>query len=180
DVKKAEQKETKESEELKSELDELKEKLNAKDKEAAEFKDKYLRAVADFRNLQESTKREIQQTKEFAISRFAKDLLDSVDNLERALALIPKEKIDNGEYPAEFKDVYEGIEMTQHVLHKTLEKHGMTRLHPLDEPFDPHRHEAMFEVHDPKKEPGTVCFVQQSGYALKDRVLRAAKVGVVK
>ncbi|KAK7206477.1 GrpE-domain-containing protein [Myxozyma melibiosi] len=167
---------------------ELETQLATKAKEAAELKDRLLRQVADFRNLQETTKREVQNAKEFAISKFARDLLDSVDNLDRALATVPEPaKNQSGEAAKEEEvtdkvliSLFDGVKMTQQVLEQTLKRHGLTKIDPLGEKFDPHKHEATFEVAQPDKEPGTVFFVQQAGFMLNNRVLRAAKVGVVK
>ncbi|KAK9460696.1 GrpE-domain-containing protein [Lipomyces oligophaga] len=168
--------------ELESEVEQAK-KLNA------DLKDKYLRQVADFRNLQETTKREVQAAKDFAIQRFAKDLLDSVDNLDRAVHNIKNSQDSEGQQTeseveeqtdSELIALFDGLKMTQEILESTLAKHGLAKVDPIGEKFDPHRHEATFEIAQPDKEPGTVFFVQQSGFTLNGRVLRPAKVGVVK
>ncbi|ODV86753.1 hypothetical protein CANARDRAFT_196117 [[Candida] arabinofermentans NRRL YB-2248] len=162
---------------VEKELKELKEKLVAKDKEVAEFKDRYLRSVADFRNLQETTKREIQKAKDFALQKFAKDLIESIDNFGHALSAV---KDDTLKTNVEVSQLYDGVKMTRDIFEKTLSRHGLTKIDPLDEPFDPNRHEATFQAPSPDKEPGTVMFVQQPGFELNGRVLRAAKVGIVK
>uniref|UniRef100_A0A060T7V7 GrpE protein homolog n=1 Tax=Blastobotrys adeninivorans TaxID=409370 RepID=A0A060T7V7_BLAAD len=163
-----------------SEAAKWKAKWEAKDKECAMYKDKFARSVADFRNLQESTKREIQKAKDFALQKFARDLLESLDNFDRALSAVPEEKRADNDNHKELADLYTGIKMTQDVFEKTLARHGVTKINPVGEKFDPNQHEATFEVPQPDKEPGTVFHVQQNGYALNNRVLRAAKVGVVK
>lgn len=162
------------------EIAELKAKLDKKDKEAAQLKDKYTRAVADFRNLQETTKREIQKARDFALQKFAKDLLESVDNFDRALSVVSEESRTDAENQKELVNLYDGIKMTQDIFERTLASHGLKKLHPLGEKFDPNVHEATFEVPQPDKEPGTVFHVQQTGFTYNDRVLRAPKVGVVK
>ncbi|KAK9365340.1 GrpE-domain-containing protein [Lipomyces kononenkoae] len=168
--------------EVEKKIQELEASLVSKEKDIAELKDKYLRQVAEFRNLQETTKREIQNSKDYAIQKFARDLLDSVDNLERALATVPQDrtKDEENDTDRELISLYDGVRMTQQVLEHTLKRHGLEKIDPLGEKFDPHRHEATFEVEQPDKEPGTVFFVQQTGFTLNNRVLRAAKVGVVK
>ncbi|KAK9351277.1 GrpE-domain-containing protein [Lipomyces doorenjongii] len=169
--------------EVEKKIQELETSLASKEKDIADLKDKYLRQVADFRNLQETTKREIQNSKDYAIQKFARDLLDSVDNLERALANVPEEQRtqeQESETDRALISLYDGVRMTQQVLEHTLKHHGLEKIDPLGEKFDPHRHEATFEVAQPDKEPGTVFFVQQTGFTLNNRVLRAAKVGVVK
>ena len=80
----------------------------------------------------------------------------------------------------EISDLYTGVRMTKDVFENTLRKHGIEKLDPLGEPFDPNKHEATFELAQKDKEPGTVFHVQQLGYTLNDRVIRPAKVGVVK
>ncbi|KAF2190786.1 mitochondrial co-chaperone GrpE [Zopfia rhizophila CBS 207.26] len=158
----------------------LKEQLEKKDREIIDLKDKYLRSVADFRNLQERTKREVQAAKDFALQRFAKDIIESVDNLNRALTTVPSEKLspDN----ADLVTLHDGLKMTEHILMQTLKKHGLERVDPSVEQlkFDPNIHEAVFQAPQPDKEDGTVFHTQQKGFMLNGRVLRAAKVGVVK
>ncbi|KAH3661307.1 hypothetical protein OGAPHI_006714 [Ogataea philodendri] len=162
---------------LEAELAATKEKLLAKDKECVEFKDRYLRSVADFRNLQETTKREIQKAKDFALQKFAKDLIESVDNFGHALNAVKEDTLKTNE---EVAQLYDGVKMTRDVFEKTLAKHGLTKIDPVDEPFDPNRHEATFQAPVEGKEPGTVFHVQQPGFELNGRVLRAAKVGIVR
>ncbi|KAF5669840.1 molecular chaperone [Fusarium circinatum] len=164
-------------------LAELKNQLTAKENEVKDWKDKCMRTVADFRNLQERTTREVKAAKDFAIQKFAKDLVDSVDNLDRALGMVPKEKLNAPERPEGLEDLanlYEGLKMTEDILMNTLKKHGLERLNPEGEKFNPNEQEATFMTPQPDKEDGTVFFVQQKGFKLNGRVLRAAKVGVVK
>ncbi|KAK6458908.1 GrpE protein-like protein, mitochondrial [Scheffersomyces xylosifermentans] len=159
------------------EINELKEKLDAKDKELANMKNHYARAIADFRNLQDTTKKEIQKAKDFALQKFAKDLLESLDNFSLALESVKEETLKTND---DVKSLYEGVNMTRNVFEKTLSKHGIEKIDPIGQPFDPNQHEATFQVPQPDKEPGTVFHVQQHGYTLNSRVLRPAKVGLVK
>ncbi|KAM5355642.1 hypothetical protein ACJ41O_002288 [Fusarium nematophilum] len=164
-------------------LAELKKALEAKETEARDWKDKCLRTVADFRNLQERTQREVKDARNFAIQKFAKDLVDSVDNLDRALTMVPQEKLDVEDRPEHLQDLanlYEGLKMTEDILMTTLKKHGLERLDPAGDKFNPNEQEATFMAPQPDKEDNTVFFVQQKGFKLNGRVLRAAKVGVVK
>lgn len=156
---------------------ELQEKLETKDKELASMKNHYARAIADFRHLQETTKVEVQKAKDFALQKFAKDLLDSLDNFNLALGHVKEETLKTN---AEVKNLYEGVDMTKNVFEKTLNKYGINKIDPIDEPFDPNLHEATFQMVHPDKQPGTIFHVQQVGYTLNERVLRPAKVGVVK
>ncbi|KAH8677346.1 GrpE-domain-containing protein [Xylariales sp. PMI_506] len=161
---------------------ELKKKLETKEKEAIDWKDKYLRSVAEFRNLQERTQREMKSARDFAIQRFAKDLVDSVDNLDRALTMgQDKLKAAEGEQKNEdLASFYEGVKMTEGLMLQTLQKHGLERFDPEGEKFNPNEHEATFMTPMPGKEDNHVFHVQQKGFKLNGRVLRAAKVGVVK
>ncbi|KAK1245329.1 hypothetical protein MKX08_004958 [Trichoderma sp. CBMAI-0020] len=161
----------------------LKKDLEAKDAEARDWKDKCLRTVADFRNLQDRTAREVKAARDFAIQKFAKDLVDSVDNLDRALSTVPADKLkaeNKSEDLQELVNFYEGLKMTENILIQTLAKHGLERLEPDGVKFNPNEHEATFMAPQPGKEDNTVFHVQQKGFKLNGRVLRAAKVGVVK
>lgn len=158
-------------------ITELKAKLSQKDKQLADFKNHYAKAVADFRNLQDSTKKEIQKAKDFALQKFAKDLIVSLDNFQLALQSVKEDTLKTNE---EVKNLYDGVEMTRSVFERTLTTHGIEKIDPMGEPFDPNTHEAAFEIPQPDKEPGTVFHVQQPGYTLNSRVLRPAKVGIVK
>ncbi|KAF9877678.1 GrpE protein [Colletotrichum karsti] len=178
-----EAKETKEGEKADDAESALKKQLETKEKEAADWKDKCLRTIADFRNLQDRTAREVKQARDFALQKFAKDLVDSVDNLDRALSMVPKEKLNAPEKTGDLQDLanlYEGLKMTDDILMTTLKKHGIERVDPEGEKFDPNEHDATFMAPQPDKENNTVFHVQQKGFKLNGRVLRAAKVGVVK
>lgn len=151
--------------------------------------DKYLRSVADYRNLQERTKRDMDSAKQFAIQRFAADLLDSIDNLDRALTSVPKESVAESSSSSEIdhkKDLvslYSGLKMTEEILLGTLKKHGLERFDPTEgegRKFDPNTDEATFFTKVEGKQDGDVFFVQSKGFKLNGRVIRAAKVGVVK
>ncbi|KZF20035.1 GrpE-domain-containing protein [Xylona heveae TC161] len=175
---------TEEEDPVKKELEAKKKELEAKKKEASELKDRYLRSVAEFQNLQERTKRDIQAAKDFAIQKFANDLLDTVDNLDRALGTVPLDKLASSEDAKkenhELLTLHDGIKMTEHIFIQTLKKHGLERFDPENERFDPNLHEATFMTPMPGKEDGTVMFTQQKGFLLNGRVVRPAKVGVVK
>lgn len=154
--------------------------LATKKRELIDVTDRLKRSVAEYRNLQEQTKREVQASKDFAIQRFAKDLIDSIDNLDRALGAVPADKLTSANQ--DLVNLHSGLQMTEKILMQTLKKHGMERVDPSveTERFDPNIHEATFQAPQPGKEDGTVFFTQQKGFSLNNRVLRAAKVGVVK
>eukprot|EP00730_Choanoeca_flexa_P002898 TRINITY_DN11222_c0_g1_i10.p2 TRINITY_DN11222_c0_g1~~TRINITY_DN11222_c0_g1_i10.p2 ORF type:complete len:259 (+),score=73.75 TRINITY_DN11222_c0_g1_i10:1580-2356(+) len=146
--------------------------------QATENKDKYLRALAEMENLRERSKRDVSDARDFAMHKFAKDLLEFVDNLERAMAYVPKEELE-GDKNLPLKNLYEGLDGTYKQLHTVFSRHGIERLEPQDQKFDPELHEALFQIPTPEgKEPNTVAEVTQSGYVLKGRLVRAAGVGV--
>ncbi|PQE32941.1 putative heat shock MGE1 precursor protein [Rutstroemia sp. NJR-2017a WRK4] len=182
-----EKKEGEEKSDSKQEVeDPTKKELEAKNREIIDLKDKLLRSMAEFRNLQERTKRDMQAARDFAIQKFAKDLVDSVDNLDRALTTVPAEKLNTPqdqqtEHQRDLISLYEGLKMTDNILMSTLKKHGLERFDPSveSEKFNPNEHEATFMTPMEGKENGTVFLTQQKGFKLNGRVLRAAKVGVV-
>jgi len=136
------------------------------------MKDKYTRAVADFRNLQDRTEREKKAAKDFAIQKFAKDLVESVDNLDRALKAVPEAARTDQENNKDLVDFYNGLKMTEEILLNTLKKHGLEKVDPVGEVFDPNKHEATFQVPMSDKEPSTVFHVQQTGFILNGRTIR--------
>ena len=133
----------------------------------------------------------MKHARDFAIQKFAKDLVESVDNLDRALimgqeklkAIAEGQAAEGAEKPAEnpeLQSFYEGVKMTETNMMQTLQKHGLERFDPEGHRFDPNEHEATFMTPMPDKEDNTVFHVQQKGFKLNGRILRAAKVGVVK
>lgn len=126
----------------------------------------------------------MKSARDFAIQKFAKDLIDSIDNLDRALGMVPESKLspaaDASEAAKDLANLHEGLRMTETVLMNTLEKHGLERFSPEGDKFNPNEHEATFMTPQPGKEDNTVFHVQSKGFKLNGRVLRAAKVGVVK
>ena len=144
--------------------------------ERDELKDKLLRTLADMENLRRRTEREIADAKAYAVTSFARDMLGSADNLRRALESVPAAAQSSDE-PA-LKALIEGVELTERDLLKTLERHGVRRIDPQGEKFDPNLHQAMFEAPDPAIAKGLVSKVVQSGYKIGERVLRPALVGI--
>lgn len=144
--------------------------------ERDEFKDKVLRTLAEMENLRRRTEREIADAKAYAVTSFARDMLGSSDNLRRALESLPEAARSSAEGPV--KTLYEGVELTERELLKTLERHGVRRIDPQGEKFDPNLHQAMFEAPDAEIAKGLVSKVVQVGYKIGERVLRPALVGV--
>ncbi|GGA37679.1 nucleotide exchange factor GrpE [Pelagibacterium lentulum] len=146
--------------------------------ENSELRDKVLRTVAEMENLRKRTEREVVDTRTYAIAGFARDMLVATDNLSRALMVIPAEARETAD--GTLKSLIEGIEMTEREMQRLLQKNGVSPILAEGEKFDPHRHQAMFEVPDPSVAEGTVVQVVQAGYAIGERVLRPAMVGVAK
>ncbi|KAJ3779301.1 GrpE-domain-containing protein [Lentinula raphanica] len=183
------------------------EKLKAKEAEVVDLTGRLRYLQADFLNLQRNAAREKEQTRDFAITRFASDLLETVDVLALALKSVPPSalateatsaNVENAsESPstpstsstadssppksaqAYLQELHTGVEMTQRQLLQTLFKYHVKPFDPTGDKFDPNRHEALYQAPIPGKEPGTVLDCQKPGYMIKDRVLRAAQVGVV-
>jgi molecular chaperone GrpE len=146
--------------------------------EKTELRDKLLRGLADMENLRRRTEREVADARSYAVTNFARDMLNVADNVRRALESVPAEARERAEGP--FKALLEGIELTERDLLKTLERHGVRRLEPQGQKFDPNLHQAMFEVPNAEVPNGSVVQVVQSGYVIGERVLRPALVGVAK
>ena len=147
-------------------------------KEAADLKDRLLRTLAEMENLRRRTEREVADARTYGVTNFARDILAVADNMERALKALDdeiREKADAG-----VKALLDGVELTERELIKAMEKHGIKRLEPVGEKFDPNFHQAMFELPDESVPPGTVVQVVQPGYKIGERVLRPAMVGVSK
>ncbi|XP_021755661.1 uncharacterized protein LOC110720888 isoform X2 [Chenopodium quinoa] len=158
--------------------------LENKQKEFAEFKDKFLRSYAELENIMERTRRDAENSKKFAVQSFAKNLLDVADNLGRA-ASVTRESVNKIDVSQEtvgamplLKTLLEGVEMTEKQLAEVFRKAGVEKYESIDEQFDPNRHNAVFQVPDNSKPPGTVAVVLKAGYMLNDRIIRPAEVGV--
>jgi molecular chaperone GrpE len=146
--------------------------------ENTDLRDRVLRLAAEMENLRKRMEREIADTRAYAITKFARDMLTATDSLSRAMLVLPPEARDTADGP--MKSLIEGIELTEREMQRLLAVHGVKPIEAEGQKFDPHRHQAMFEVPDPTRPEGTVVQVVQTGYAIGDRVLRPAMVGVAK
>lgn len=139
-----------------------------------------MRSVADFANLQERTRREVEAARLFGIQKFAQDLVESVDNLDRALGAVPADLVKDAEANKQLYELYSGLKMTERILLTTLKKHGLERFDPSEleegkpQKFDPARHEATFMAPSPDKADGEVMYTQSKGFLLNGRVLRVS------
>ena len=146
--------------------------------ERTDLKDKLLRTLADMENLRRRTERETADARTYGVTNFARDMLTVADNVRRALESVPAQAREAAEGP--FKALIEGIELTERDLLKTLGRHGVRKLEPEGQKFDPNLHQAMFEIPTPDVPNGTGVQVVQSGFVIGERVLRPALVGVAK
>jgi molecular chaperone GrpE len=141
--------------------------------ELAEAQDRYLRLAADFDNFRKRALKDREEAHHFGHQNLVKDLLPTVDNLERALEHARKA---GDEAPA--SGLVEGVELVLRELHALLAKHGVVPIDALGQPFDPALHEAMAQVPDAARPANTVVEVFQRGYQLRGRLLRPARVVV--
>ncbi|WP_235015494.1 nucleotide exchange factor GrpE [Oceanicoccus sp. KOV_DT_Chl] len=149
-----------------AQIEELQEQL-------AKTKDDALRTLAEAQNIKRRAEQDIDKARKFALEKFSTDLLAIADNLQRAVDAADK---DN----ESLKPLVEGVELTQKALNDTFAKHGVLKVDPIGEPFDPTFHQAISMVENPDVEPNTVTMVMQTGYTLNERLLRPAMVMVSK
>ena len=147
-------------------------------KETADLKDRLLRTLAEMENLRRRTEREVADARAYGVTSFARDILAVADNMERALKALDNEIRDKAE--AGVKALLDGVELTERELIKVMEKHGVKKIEPQGQKFDPNLHQAMLEIPDASVPAGTVVQIMQPGYTIGERVLRPALVGVSK
>ena len=146
--------------------------------EAAQFKDRLLRTAADMENLRKRAEREKAEATLYAATNFARDLLSVADNMQRALAAVPAEAREKADEAT--KNLLAGIEMTERELLKVFERYNIRKVETVGAKFDPNVHQALFEMPTKDHPPGTVVQEMQSGFAIGERCLRPAMVGVAK
>ncbi|MGB3752719.1 MAG: nucleotide exchange factor GrpE [Parerythrobacter sp.] len=139
-------------------------------------KQEVLYAKAESQNVRRRAEKDIADARTYAATGFARDVLSVADNLSRGIEAIPQELREDDK----FKGLVNGIEATMRELEKVFGQHGITRIAAMGLPLDPNQHQAMLEVPTTDEEPGTIVQEMQSGYMIKDRLLRPAMVGVAK
>lgn len=149
--------------------------LEQKESELAAMKDQALRAMAETENTRRRSERELADMNKYAVTNFAKDLVNVLENLQRATEAIPVELRTN--QPA-VNSLATGVEMTLKELLTTFERYGIVRIDPMGQKFDHNYHQAVAQVDAPDAEPGSVVQVLQAGYSIHDRLLRPAMVAV--
>lgn len=135
-----------------------------------------LYARAETQNVRRRLEKDIADTRSYAATGFARDILSVADNLSRALSSIPSELLED----EKMKNLVAGIEATSREIDKVFSAHGITRIAAMGLPLDPNQHQAMIEVPSADAEPGTIVQELQAGYMIKDRLLRPAMVAVAK
>jgi molecular chaperone GrpE len=146
--------------------------------EAASLKDRLLRAAADMDNLRKRAEREKAEATLYAATNFARDLLSVADNMSRALTAVPPEAREQADEATQ--NLLAGVELTERELLKVFERYNIRRVETVGAKFDPTLHQALFEVPTKDHPPGTVVQEMQPGFAIGDRCLRPAMVGVAK
>lgn len=156
--------------------DDANEALESLRRDLDEAKQEVLYAKADTQNVRRRAEKDIQDARNYAATGFARDVLSVWDNLSRAVDAIPESLRED----EKMKGLVVGIEATQRELEKVFKQNGIERIAAMDMPLDPNQHQAMMEVPTDEKEPGTIVQEMQSGWMIKNRLLRPAMVGVAK
>jgi molecular chaperone GrpE len=141
--------------------------------EIAALRERLMRALAETENTRRQGERRAQEAQQYAITNFARELLQVVDNLRRALGAAEE---DAGKADG----LIEGVAATDRVLTQILNRFGVKEVSALNQPFDPGKHEAVMETNQTEQPPGSVVQVLENGYTLHDRLLRPARVVVAR
>ena len=142
----------------------------------ANVTDRLMRALAEQENIRRRAARDAEDSRKQVSADFARDVLSAADNLRRALDSVPEDEAENDAV----RRLLAGVVATERAMLEALEKHGISRIDPLGEPFDPHFHHAMFETEADDRPAGTVVQVLQPGYLSHGRLLRPASVAVAR
>ncbi len=146
--------------------------------ELAEMRDRMLRALAEAENTRRRAEREKQDASQYAVTKFARDMLQIADNFTRALAAAPAQVREAAD--PQLKAVLDGVEATERQLLASLERHGVKPIDTADGRFDPNFHQAIAEVPGNGKPAGSIVDVVQAGYTIGERLLRPAMVTVAR
>ena len=162
---------------LRAELDEMEKQQAELASRLAKAQEEIHRYQAEIQNLHRRREKEAEEASKFAITKFARDTVDVADNFERAIHSVPAEATKDNPV---LKSLLDGVTMTEREFLNVLERHGVARVSPKGELFDPHRHQAVMEQEDSTVPAGTVLQVYQPGYVIAERVLRPAMVVVAR
>jgi len=167
------------SDEASVKVTELTEQVASLESKIKQDKDELLRAYAEMENVRSRAKKDVENARTYANQKFAKSLLDVADNLARAIDSVPRDVLEHEDTGVHLKAIYDGVMMTNTELVKVFSTNGIVSFGEVGEKFDPHRHEAMFNMPSPDLEAGSIAQVLKRGYMINDRVLRPAQVGTV-
>lgn len=156
-------------------MEEAASRIRVLEAEATEFKDKWMRAEAETQNVRARARRDVEDARNFAVQRFARDVVEVVETLERAIASLPAA---SAEEPPVLAKMREGIEATQRMFLATLERNGVSRVEAQGAKFDPELHQAMAESPSPTIPAGHVAQAWTPGWTLNGRLLKPAMVVV--
>ncbi|KAG2771046.1 hypothetical protein JG687_00006898 [Phytophthora cactorum] len=163
-----------------SEAEKLQKQVEELTTQNKDMNDRLLRALADAENVRRISRVDVSNAREFAISKFAKALLDVSDNLKRAHESIDVEALQPEKQLDAIKMLHEGVVMTEQQLQKVFREFKINQVGAVGDKFDPNVHDALFEYEDATKEAGSIGQLMKTGYLLNERVIRPAQVGVVK
>jgi molecular chaperone GrpE len=148
------------------------------EEDPAALKEQLLRVLAEQQNFRRRLEREREDAVRFAATQLIKDLLQTADNLSRALQSVPPSPLDQNEA---LQNLLAGVAASERALQDTFARHGIRRIEPaIGEQFDPNQHQAMFEVDDSECQSGTIAQMVLPGYAYHERLIRPAFVGVAR
>jgi molecular chaperone GrpE len=153
------------------------ERIQALEAELHEMRERWMRSEAEMANVRARAKRDVDETRQYAVQKFAKDVVEAAENLRRGLDSLPKPAAGEPEIVAKLRDGFEGVERSFVAL---LERNGIKREDPTGRPFDANLHQAMAEQETAEKPPGTVLQAWTQAWTLNGRLLRPAMVVVAK
>lgn len=153
----------------------LLERMAALEAERDEFKDRWMRSEAEMANIRTRARREVEDARQYAVQKFARDVAESADNLRRGLDSVPSASSGDPDLLVKLRDGFEGVERS---FLSMLERHGVIRVDPTHQPFDPNLHQAMSEQPSAEHPPGTVLQAWTAAWTLNGRLLRPAMVVV--
>jgi molecular chaperone GrpE len=145
--------------------------------ERDDLRDKLLRAVAETENVRARNRREVDETRQYAVQKFARDVAEAADNLARGMASLPAPRADEPDIVARMRDGFAGVERSFLAL---LERNGIGRVDPTGAVFDANYHQAMAEQESAEHPPGTILQAWTPAWLLNGRLLRPAMVVVAK
>lgn len=152
-------------------------KIHQLAEESARYKDQWVRSVAEAENTRKRLQRELEDNARYAVSNFAKDMVEVLENLSRASNSIPQDAVNSSDV---LKTLNDGLSLTRQEMLRTLEKYGIQRIDPVGQKFDHNFHQAVVQIPRTDVPDGTVVQVVQAGYVIHDRLLRPAMVAVSK